>query len=285
MFKKLVVGLLLTLPVAAVAAFGLPVGSKPREPAGPGSILSLRAPAFLRPAAAEALAGAGIVESEAGMSAYFQASGGIDLNAARNAFRTVETQTADYIIGSVPLPGYTEADDVHVYVHRDGWVVAYYLAQEPASRIFDWVAYHNGGRSAIGTRLESALSIVASRAGVPFLGATYYDFRYPNATDLVLIVDWTTGSTSPDSFQVKLPGALAYYERSWSLASDNYGYLYLNNTQLARVNKRSSDPVLGITQGFLSATQLPTDQYHEVRVEGAYSYYNYGGLALVYRRP
>jgi hypothetical protein len=48
---------------------------------------------------------------------------------------------------------------------------------------------------------------------------TYYDFRYPNATHLMLIVEWVYNGT--DSFEINIPGSFAYYERSWSLGTND----------------------------------------------------------------
>jgi len=284
--SKRILAMLVIAGVMGLAAALLPMGSDPRGSTGPGGVFVLKAPPFIGAGRAEALAGASVIENEAGISAYFQASGSIDLNLARRAFRTIEIETSEYIIGSVPLSGYNENADVHVYVHRDGWVVAYYPSGKPVSMIFDWVAYHNGGRTALTTRLESALRFVASQAGISYPGATFYHFQHPNATHLMLIAEWTNQSSPPDSFQVRLPGTLIYYEQSWSLATNDIGYLYLDDTQIARVSKTSVDPVLSITEGFFSATQLSPGPDHTIAVRSGYSYYyTYGGLALLYRRP
>ncbi len=58
-------------------------------------------------------------------------SGHVSLS-VRNRFRTIEAETNDYIIGSVDLQDYPEQFDTHVYIHRDGWFMAYYLAADPA---------------------------------------------------------------------------------------------------------------------------------------------------------
>jgi hypothetical protein len=127
-----------------------------------------------------------VITEEAGISAWFQASTSIDLNNVKSAFRTIETENSDYILGSVSIDGYGESQDVHVYVHTDGWILAYYMASDPVGKIFDWWAYHDGGQANITTKLENAITIVANEAGIPFDTATFYDFRYPNATNLML---------------------------------------------------------------------------------------------------
>ena len=54
-------------------------------------------------ARAETGAISSFLDDEAGISAYFDASATIDLNDVRSLFRTIEVETADYIIGSIPV--------------------------------------------------------------------------------------------------------------------------------------------------------------------------------------
>ena len=61
---------------------------------------------------------------EAGMSAYAQLDGTIDLAKAESALKTVEEATGEYVIGSVGLEGYGESHDVHIYVDKAGWIIA-----------------------------------------------------------------------------------------------------------------------------------------------------------------
>lgn len=262
-------------------------------PASASNNFNLQALPFAGIAGAEAVSGASIIEAEAGISAYFKASTTINLNAVIGVFRTIEVETADYIIGSVPVANYPETQDVHVYVHKDGWILTYYLKEDPVGKIFDWIAYHNSGRTNTSTKLENTLAVVTDAAGVPFSTATYYDFRYPNATHLMLIVEWvlSSGGTT-DLFEVKLPGTFAYYERSWSLGN-NYdpwswckAWYKVNGVQIQYHSE--SENSWWISHGTLTVSQLPPDQYHriEVRSEGQPSVcYGYGGLALVYRVP
>lgn len=53
------------------------------------------------------------------------------------------------------VPDYPESEDVHVYVHRDGWFLAYYLVADPAGKIVNWRLYHNTGRNNLSTKLET----------------------------------------------------------------------------------------------------------------------------------
>lgn len=235
--------------------------------ANAGRTLALQAPVFLAIANAEEAPTAFPVD-EAGIAAYFNANQPITLANVRDVFRTIEVETPDYIIGSVAVPGYPESEDVHVYIHRTGWLMAYYLAADPVAKIFDWRVY-NG--SAIGTKIEKILTIVASEAGVPFPGATFYDFRYPNANRLMLI-----GETYQDGndFTVWLPGSFVFYERSWGLLNFGYdSYWRLNGTTVGNACGNCTN------QGFLTSAQLLPGTTYTVQVD------DHGGLALVYRVP
>ena len=46
-------------------------------------------------------------------------------------------------------------------------------------------------------------------------GSEYYDFRYPNADKMMIVVDaqWTEGT---DTFKIKLPTDFVFYDRSYS---------------------------------------------------------------------
>lgn len=259
-------------------AFGLV--NRPGTPAKGNNIFSLQVPPFISIARAEADSITSLIEDEAGISAYFRASTSITLAGVRDVFRTIEAETADYIIGSVPVANYPESEDVHVYVHKDGWILAYYLAADPVGKIFDWRMYHDTGRTHIKTKLENTLAVVAGEAGVPFPGAIYYDFRNPNATHLMLIVEWV--NTGTDSCEVNLPGSFAYYERSWSLGSTGPSYGSAQY-RLDGVVIQGHGGGWQTSQGTLTAAQLLPDQFHLIEVDGGYYDYAYGGLALVYR--
>jgi hypothetical protein len=58
--------------------------------------------------------GVNYLYGEADVSAYCNAGQEINLTQAKGAFRDLEYESAEYIIGSVPIPGYSETEDVHV---------------------------------------------------------------------------------------------------------------------------------------------------------------------------
>jgi hypothetical protein len=295
MYMKNIRKLFIVGVVVAVLLLAFGLMNRPDTPANVNSVFSLQAPPFVDVARAETGSAASIIEDEAGISAWFQAPTSINLDDVRDVFRTIEAETADYIIGSVPVPNYGEGWDVHVYVHKDGWILAYYLAGDPVGKIFDWIAYHNAGRTRISTMFESVMVVVADAAGVPFTTPTYYDFRYPNATHLMLIVEWVSSASTDDvtdSFEVKVPGSFAYYQRSWSLGSTGNdcarSWYKVNGEEIAS-HGWVGDWHWAKSQGTLTVSQLPSDQYRWIEVGRNGRGYGgcdaYGGLALVYRVP
>jgi hypothetical protein len=277
--------LLLAGVAVAVLLLAFALVGRPGTPAKGNNVFTLQAPPFVGVALANTDSVTSTIENEAGISAYFQVPTGINLSSVRSVFRTIEAETTDYIIGSVPVPNYGEEWDVHCYVHKDGWVLAYYPAGDPVGKIFDWIAYHNAGRANIRTKFESTFIVIADTIGIPFTGATYYHFQYPDATHLMLIVDW--GSTY-DFFKVKLPESFAYYERSWSLGSTNSSWCRCAGYRLDGITIHSHCGCgWQIAQGLLTANQLLPGQVHtiEVSFEADGNISVYGGLALVYKVP
>ena len=104
---------------------------------------TLKRPLFLTSIAAESNDVQNIgnkLDEEAGIAAYYKASGPINLQGVKNLFTTIEWETEDYVLGAVPLQDYPERWHPHIYAHKDGWLVAYYLGNEPASRMADLLA-------------------------------------------------------------------------------------------------------------------------------------------------
>lgn len=205
---KTIIIITLAILLASVIAFT----GKPQ--AHPGLDLALQSPSFVQAAAEGEITAApdevtSMLTQEAGISAYLQTSNPINLNDVRGLYRTIEAETTDYIIGSVSVPNYFEHFDVHVYVHRDGWILAYYLRDRVTSKIVDVKA------NTISTnKLETVVSIMAGAVGESSSGLKYYDFRYPNATNILMVAE---DNNEDLFFSIKLPSDYIYFERSFSL--------------------------------------------------------------------
>ena len=157
---------------------------------------------------------------EAGISAYVHAKTSVNLDSAKPAFDSIERETSDYIIGTVALDLHTEEEYPHVYVSTDGWVVAYYPNDRPSSWILPWADYSGGAIAS--TTLSKAAGIVCSQIGGTTTGLKYYDFRYEDASKMMIIVESTTDT---NFFKVTIPTSFATYAVDWShYASTSSGY-------------------------------------------------------------
>lgn len=270
-----------TLVLAVVAVLLLPVlgmvvredGSSSQQPT------TLQRPPFVDVAHADETTPTTIgekLDQEAGISAYYQTPGPITLSLVRSAFRTIEDETADYIIGSVPFPDNPELFDVHAYVHKDGWIVAYYLKADPASKIVD---VKNG--TVESDKLESTISTIAGLAGAPFSGVDYYDFRFPNATHMMIIGEDTLNGSD---FTVELPSEFGYYERSWLLYDVNIPGFLVDGTDYL---DDGVDAGGYLYFGLLNAAQLSPDVAHQIDIDAINGGHTspYGALVIIYNQP
>lgn len=198
---------------------------------------------FVRPVFAQTASEPTFLEQEAGMSIYMKANETIDLSRAKAVFKYIEKETSEYIVGSMSLPDLPETDDVHCFVHRDGWIVVYYLKDEPIGKIIDW-NYYSGG-CLTKTKLQIGLENMAIALGLSVSNAKYYHFQYPYADKWVIIIEVWEGDAGADSFRIKVPSSFTIYERSW-----------VHNNQY----------------GTLTSAQLIPDEFHIVTAQGGYSY-------------
>lgn len=260
LWKIVTVSLVAAVAIGCAVLF-LPMGQDTGASPQSNSVLSLVTPPFVS-AAGE---GTNFLEEEAGISAYTDVEQVIDLSRAATAFKTIEYQTSEYIIGSVGIPGLPETEDVHCYVHEDGWVVSYYLNDEPTAKIVDW---DNLGS----TKLEEGIGEVCIAAGVSYVQVTYYDFRCPSAEKLMVIID-------RDSFNLKIPSSFAVYERSYSLY-DSAPYtsvrLFIDGNEVAYANNE-------VVYGALTPTQLTPGVFHTISLTGGSSSTRGDAIALSYK--
>jgi hypothetical protein len=259
--------LLLVLP----AAFGRPQVKLE----GGGQTLTLKAPSFVSGAEAASSYIGQRLDNEAGISAYYKADILITLSQVRGQFRTIEVENQDFIIGSVAVPNYLEHFDVHVYVHKDGWILAYYLKTDPISKIIDLKA-----QTIETTKLKTVVAAVAGAAGAAFTDVTYYDFRNPNATHILMVAENQAGG---NDFTITMPTEYGYLERGWGLIGASGHTFSVNGANVFGSGKWIGD---GMGYGTLTASQLLPGTTHTIAVSGGYSYsWAYGVLVILYRVP
>jgi hypothetical protein len=266
--RFLLIGVVALVLVATIAFTG-------RHQSGPEATLALQPPPFVHAAGVESPAAdaeiSAQLEDEAGISAYIQTSGPIDLSLVRDEFRTIESETAEYIIGSVSVPSYPEHFDVHVYIHTDGWILAYYLEDEATSKIVDVKA-----QSINSTKLESVVAIIAGTLGEAITDIKYYDFRYPNATNILMVAE---NSYNGNQFMIELPPDYGYSERSWAAYEE-----YDDTPDFEIDGHQAPRDWSGWDMGYgsISSSQLAVGEQHTVRVA---NYDGYGSLVITYRVP
>lgn len=214
---------------------------------------------------ARAAVSASFLDNEAGIAAYAKAPGAIDLGSARRAYKIVERETAEFIVGWVPpRAGLAEDFNVRVYVSRDGWIVAYHLRDEPTGKFIDWGSYSDG---TFQTYLEEALQVVASSAGIRAGQVGYYHYGYPTADALLVLVKASSGT-----FSFTVPSGLAVSEMSWSVGPlrGNSVYLSVQGQTVASTASTAFGKLVVAT---------PRDRATEVKVEGL----GVGAIVFVYK--
>ena len=269
--KVLTIGVVALVIVAAVSF------TRGREPQ-PGQTLALQAPAFVRASEAgpEASDISQRLSEEAGISAYLETSSPIDLSLVKNQFRTIETEEeGEYIIGSVRVPDHPEHFDVHVYVHSDGWILAYYMEEEATSKMVDVKA-----KTITSTKLETVVSIIAGTLGEAVIDLNYYDFRYPNAESILMVAE---DHSSGRDFTIEMPSEYGYSERSWAVynpGSHQGAKLYIDGSAPDADWTGS-----GLGYGFIATSQLLPGQAYRVTLPDYVHSSPYGVIVITYRVP
>jgi len=148
----------------------------------------------------------------AGISAYTNIGKQINLSLAEEAFKGVEFRGDDYVIGIVSVSD-SEDDDVHVYVQKDGWIVAYYPDHQLVPKIIKDLM------NPADNKLEDALNKVCEKLNVTSFQINYYHFKYPEANAMLIAGDACipTGDNQrlSNSFYITIPSNITVYEICW----------------------------------------------------------------------
>jgi hypothetical protein len=247
-WKILAISVVLAIVACSVAVFsavnlGEGIGEKGIDEGGGEGVISLVSPSFIGVAgAAEVAGGNAFPEDEAGIAAYVNvrqiiadAGESMDFQKAKSAFFSIEDENDTYIIGQVALYGFNkELVAPHVYVTEDGWIVAYFLKSEEPSKVTPWFKYSepitettlDEAIHKVWDCLTSDFSVVIDFNKVKS-NIKYYDFEFPEANRIMLIVDKASDSHYPcsvaDSFNLTIPTACELYEASWSVYTSRHG--------------------------------------------------------------
>ena len=289
-WKILAISVVLAIVTSSVAVFSaanLGIGEKGIDEGGGKDVISLEIPPFIGVAGASEgevsvmREGANFLEEEAGISAYTNVGMEIDIDKAKEVYKTIEVEKENYTIGSVALPNYAESEDVHVYVHKDGWIVAYYLKDEPIAKMVSYKYYQEDGD--ITLKLDTALGEMCDGVGLPLISINYYDFRYPNANRIMIIVDGQWVEKSWNTFDIKIPSDVRVYDRSWChWLQASYGSNFkLDGAEISSL-ERCCECWRG-RYGKLTPTQLMPDEFHTISVwlDNDYGRYTHACVAIV----
>jgi hypothetical protein len=231
------------------------------------------------------------LDNEAGISLYVNLDRPIDLIAAKAAnWSGIELETADYIVGSLHLPGLGAEDDVHCFVHDTGWIVTYYGDTEPLSKIVDWNLWSQSTSKLTTNKLKAGLNEFSFLGPLPV--EKYYHFKWPNATKCMLAFR-TLAAGGEHSFNITIPSDITVYERSWShyalrtylawsfSSTSNFA---IDGTTISTISGRE-DPVTN--RGTLTDAYLYRGTAHNVSVSNSYAHSYLHGvcIGLVYQEP
>lgn len=122
----------------------------------------------------------------AGIAAYIKADNVTPEKLSQIPFATIEKQGKTYIYGKLKTDQPEKAP--HLYIGLDGWIVAYYLKDEPPSKMLNLNIEVNEHRLYFSlNELEKAVCLAAGYVGQDCSGIKYYDFKFPGATKMSLV--------------------------------------------------------------------------------------------------
>lgn len=209
----------------------------------------------------------------AGISAYLKSDRPIRItDAVTRVFYRVVNAGENYIVGTVEIEHLFGKVYPHVYLDTDGWIVAFFLATQPPALIMNWSGDRNNPTAVIKTTLEAALEKVTTAARVSFVQPTFYDFRYPAANTMLVLLSLLR-EPGEKVMYVKLPGhyklfSVSYYHYGCNLChyyerGDFIARLEINGTLHSDLRGRDviKEKVIEIP-----VRDFPVDELHEIYI-------------------
>ena len=239
----------------------------------PPTVLALEAPSGLENESA--FIGAGI-------SAYTNIGKQINLSLAEEAFKGVEFRGDDYVIGIVSVSG-SEDDDVHVYVQKDGWIVAYYPEHQLVPKIIKDLM------NPADNKLEDALNKVCEKLNVTSFQINYYHFKYPEANAMLIAGDklWKCSEgCACNAFNIIVPSNITVYEICWYFWTDRAGSteLYVNGEKIVSIANTAKWDVIKITKDKNETKAIILDKPNEIKIKNCGSCgWAKGGITVIYK--
>jgi hypothetical protein len=174
-------------------------------------------------------------EGEAGLAAYISTGQKVDLAKIKTIFSNVEDVGDNYIVGVVPISDWGGNINVHLYADTDGWIVSYLKKDEPVSMVMQW-GTSDADNPTIGviksTTLEDALYKAGDAAGVGIVASAvkYYDFGFPNANRMMIVVKVQPNDGS-SIHQIEIPANYMLFDSAYY----HYEYFFGWTTDYQRV--------------------------------------------------
>ncbi|MCK5040590.1 MAG: hypothetical protein KAR87_06495 [Candidatus Aenigmarchaeota archaeon] len=178
-------------------------------------------------------AGNAFPQDEAGISAYVNVGGSINLEDVVGAYYQIEELSETHAIGLISIGnGVSGGSDVlRVYVDTDGWIVAYLKRDEQRGKMIQWSGINLSNPVFERTTMSDAISRMCTVIDVNYTeiegNVEYYDFKYPNA-DKIKIFANTRITNGYDYTTILMPANYTLYEAVFSLVgSGDYYNTYL----------------------------------------------------------
>ena len=180
---------------------------------------------------------------KAGISAYLKLDRAIDLEKVATLMYRVEDVSNTHIIGTVQIPNFGGDVFPHLYADTSGWVVAYFLFNEPASLIMQWSGTDLDNPQVVikTTVLEEVIRKVTDLLAILYEPPQYYHFRYPEANAITIFVR-TAATPGSQVAYVKVPSTCKLFEASYYHYAGNGSGGYLGGGHF------SSELMLGEAQ-------------------------------------
>ena len=212
----------------------------------------------------------------AGLSAYVKLEQRIKITEELSRiFERIEDVGGNYIIGTVKVTNFVGDVYPHLYVDTEGWVVAYFLSNEPASLVMHWSGNAYDPNPFIGSTLEEALARACQALKVQLPAVSYYDFRYPKANNILILLSVLPTSGTKNMY-VKIPSTYKLYSVSYFMYGCNLErpYTWESYSLVLKLNGSPIDKLEGNERTGISTVvkefplrDFALDKMHEITVE------------------
>jgi len=207
--KKAIIFLAITIAIMALIIGLQMISNQNPDTSTDNNSFRLTFPPFLGDAAAAGVSTTGFPDNEAGICAYLRPVGSLNVDTAKSAFWSIDNETDDFIIGTIRVTNMHESESPYVYIDSNGWIISYY----PKSiRNFEAYIVPLGYDEATTNLAEAIKKVGEALEGYPvnYNEIKYYDFRYPDATNMLVIKEEHSGF-----FYVEIPNTFIVYNATW----------------------------------------------------------------------